>query len=227
MLQDWIVARSKKVRCTWQEQKCGYNRNMCTNRSPPRPILSSNLVQNSERVRLQPRGRHFIFVRCAMRGYNRPPRMLCTSIKWAIPLCKLARETFQFTRSGQSPLFHPFQQGKWAMGFRCFVKCAIGTGSEASSPRSLASSKDDYDWEKLHEARLEDLLSEWRFYPKNFLKGQYLLRAVLRTWRQLCSVDAEIADAMYKQRLLRNALAAWRTLTNYQWDEEEDEGYDL
>ena len=127
------------------------------------------------------------------------------------------------------------------MGFRCLVKCATGrTDSEASSPRSLASSKGDYDWSAIHEERLECLLSEWRFNRKNFLRGQYLLRAVLRTWRQLCSVDAEIVAAMYNQRsfsahhklrpphqqkLLRNAFAVWRI---YQWqDEEEDEGYDL
>ena len=100
------------------------------------------------------------------------------------------------------------------MGFRCFVKCATGgTDSEASSPRSLASSRDDYDWDAIHEERLkeerEERLKEERaerlegLHRKNFLKGQYLLRAVLRTWRQLCSIDAEIAaaiaDAMYQQ----------------------------
>ena len=115
------------------------------------------------------------------------------------------------------------------MGFRCFVRCTTEIGSEASSPRSMASSRDDYDWSALHEERLEYLLWEWRFHRKNFLRGQYLLRAVLRTWRQLCSVDAEIVAAMYKQRLfsahhelrsphqqrlLRIAFAVWRI---YQW----------
>ena len=117
------------------------------------------------------------------------------------------------------------------MGFRCFVRCSAGTASEASSPRSLASSKDDYDLSALHEDRLEYLLSEWRFNRKHFLKGQYLLRAVLRTWLQLCSVDAEIVAAMYnkglfsahyslrsphQQRLLRPAFVVWRlTSGNY------------
>ena len=117
------------------------------------------------------------------------------------------------------------------MGFKCFVKCSTGTDSEASSPRSLASSKDDYDLRALHEDRLEYLLSEWRFNRKHFLKGQYLLRAVLRTWLQLCSVDAEIVAAMYnkglfsahyslrsphQQRLLRPAFVVWRlTSGNY------------
>ena len=103
------------------------------------------------------------------------------------------------------------------MGFRCFVRCSAGADPEASSPRSLASSKDDYDLRALHEDRLEYLLSEWRFNRKHFLKGQYLLRAVLRTWRQLCSIDAEITDAMYQRRLLRNArnaFVAWRNATS-------------
>ena len=89
------------------------------------------------------------------------------------------------------------------MGFRCFVKCSTGgTDSEASSPRSLASSKDDYDWYAIHEERLKEERLE-ALQRKNFLRGQYLLRVVLRTWRQLCTIDAEIAaaiaDAMYQQ----------------------------
>ena len=36
---------------------------------------NANLVRNSQRVRLQPRVRHFIFVRCAMLGYNRVTRL--------------------------------------------------------------------------------------------------------------------------------------------------------
>ena len=129
------------------------------------------------------------------------------------------------------------------MGFRCFVNGSTGgTDSGASSPRSLASSKDDYDWDAVHEERLKEEREETleALQRKNFLRGQYLLHAVLRTWRQLCSVDAEIVAAMYNQRsfsahhklrpphqqkLLRNAFAVWRI---YQWqDEEEDEGYDL
>ena len=117
------------------------------------------------------------------------------------------------------------------MGFRCLVKCSSGTDSEASSPRSLASSKDDYDWDAIHEERLKEEREERLegLHRKKFLKGQYLLRAVLRTWRQLCSVDAEIVAAMYNKRLfsahhslrsphhrrlLRNAFAVWRM---YQW----------
>ena len=75
---------------------------------------------------------------------------------------------------------------------------------------SLASSRYDYDWSAIHEERLEYLLWEWHSRSAVLIRWQYLLSAVLRTWRQLCSIDAEIADAKYQQRLLRNTFAAWR-----------------
>ena len=99
------------------------------------------------------------------------------------------------------------------MGFRCLVRCSAGSDSEAESrysPRSLASSADDYDWDAIYEERREDLLWEWHCRHRVLIRGQYFFRAVLRTWRELCSIDAEISDAMYQQRLLRNTFAAWR-----------------
>jgi hypothetical protein len=115
----------------------------------------------------------------------------------------------------------------------CFAKWFAWTDSQASSPRSIASSKDDYDrsaiheercfeigssassrddydWSEIDEERLECLPCEWHRRSAVLIRGQDLLSAVLRTWRQLCSIDAEITDAMYQQRLLRNAFAAWR-----------------
>ena len=93
---------------------------------------------------------------------------------------------------------------------RCFVKWFTRSDSQASSPRSDPSSKGDYDWSALDEERLEYLLWEWHRRSAVLIRGLYLLSAVLRTWRQLCSIDAEITDAMYQQRLLRNVFAAWR-----------------
>ena len=93
---------------------------------------------------------------------------------------------------------------------RCFVKCLTGTDSQASSPRSTVSSRYDYDWSAINEERREHLLWEWHRRSAVLIRGLYLLSAVLRTWRQLCSIDAEITDAMYQQRLLRNVFAAWR-----------------
>ena len=72
---------------------------------------------------------------------------------------------------------------------------------------------EDYDWDAIHAERLEWLLWEWHWRSAVLIRWQYFFRAVLRTWRQLCSIDAEIADAMYQQRqqqLLRNAFAAWQ-----------------
>ena len=107
------------------------------------------------------------------------------------------------------------------MGFRCLVRCSAESDSQASSsrysPRSLASSADDYDWDAIYEERREDLLREWHCRHRVLIRGQYFFRAVLRTWRQLCSIDAEITDAMYQLRLLRNArnaFVAWRNATS-------------
>ena len=96
--------------------------------------------------------------------------------------------------------------------FLCFVKCFTGTDldSQASSPRSTVSSKYDYDWDAIDEERREHLLWWWHRRHRVLIRGQYFFRAVLRTWRELCSIDAEISDAMYQQRLLRNTFAAWR-----------------
>ena len=72
---------------------------------------------------------------------------------------------------------------------------------------------EDYDWDAIHAERLEWLLCEWHWRSAVLIRWQYWLIAVLRTWRQLCSIDAEITDAMYQQRqqrLLRNAFAAWQ-----------------
>ena len=69
---------------------------------------------------------------------------------------------------------------------------------------------EDYDWDAIHAERLEWLLWEWHWRSAVLIRWQYWLIAVLRTWRQLCSIDAEITDAMYRQRLLRNTFAAWK-----------------
>ena len=142
---------------------------------------------------------------------------------WARPICNLACDTFQFTRSGHSPPFHPFQQGSSAMVFRC-LRCSTRPDSQASSPRSLASSADDCDWSAIYEERRAHLLWWWHRRHRVLIRGQYFFRAVLRTWLQLCSIDAEIAAAMdrcrrkkCKKRLLTNAFAAWRICQRPVW----------
>ena len=69
------------------------------------------------------------------------------------------------------------------MGFRCLVRCSSGTDSEASSWRSLASSRDDYDWDAIHEERLkeerEERLKEERAERLEGLHRKNFLRAVL------------------------------------------------
>ena len=103
-----------------------------------------------------------------------------------------------------------------------FVKCFTGADidSQASSPRSTVSSKYDYDWDAIDEERREHLLWWWHRRHRVLIRGQYFFRAVLRTWRQLCSIDAEITDAMYQLRLLRNArnaFVAWRIYQRQLW----------
>ena len=103
-----------------------------------------------------------------------------------------------------------------------FVKCFTGADldSQASSPRSTVSSKYDYDWDAIDEERREHLLWWWHRRHRVLIRGQYFFRVVLRTWRQLCSIDAEITDAMYQRRLLRNArnaFVAWRCYQRQLW----------
>ena len=72
-----------------------------------------------------------------------------------------------------------------------------------------ASSEESDDWnEQRYEEKLEGMLyTVW--YHRHLVRGRILQHFFLRTWRQLCLVDADVAGALYQTHLLTKAFVAW------------------
>ena len=86
-----------------------------------------------------------------------------------------------------------------------------------SSPRSEPGSEDEFDWD---EQILEEEGALLRYKREQILqqisqREQILQQIVLRMWRELCFIFAEIADSLRAKQLkllLTNVFVAWKRL---------------